>query len=84
MSALEIHVEEIYAGYSVRCYRHRTGDELPIELRDTDVPPYECCDCVSARDEQISESLNFQQRMDLGIGEFERYGESERSAGDAS
>jgi hypothetical protein len=76
MSALEIRVEYNYAAYLVRCYRHRTGDELPLELRDTDIPPYECCDCVSVRDEQIAESLSFQERMDLGVGEFERFGET--------
>lgn len=74
MSALEFSATDDYAGYNVRCYRHRTGDELPIELRDTDIPPYECCDCVFLRDEHIRESLEFQDRMDRGSGEFERHG----------
>jgi hypothetical protein len=76
MSGLEFCASEYDAGASTRCFRHRTGDELPIELRVTDVPPYECCDCVAERDQHIEDSLRFQERMELGIGEFERYGES--------
>jgi hypothetical protein len=76
MTVVEFRPTEIYAGYSARCWRHLTGEDLPIELRDTDIPPYECCDCVTERDERIEESLRFQSRMELGIGEFERFGES--------
>jgi hypothetical protein len=67
---------EPYASRMVRCYRHRTGDEVPAELRDADVPPYECCDCIQLRDEHLQHSLDFQDRMDRGIGEFERRGGS--------
>jgi len=76
MSALEFRALEDYAGYSTRCYRHRTGWEPPAELRETDVPPYECCDCVTERDHHIDDSLRFQERMNNRIGEFERFGET--------
>lgn len=76
MSALEFRPSEYDAGYHTRCFQHRTGDELPIELRETDVPPYECCDCVTERGQHIEDSLRFQERMERGIAEFERYGES--------
>ena len=65
---------ELYAGHLVRCYRHRTGDQIPYELRHTDIPAYECCDCVQLRDEHVQQSLDFQDRLDRGIGEFERHG----------
>jgi hypothetical protein len=74
MSALEFRATED-SGYSTRCYRHRTGWEVPAELRATDVPPYECCDCVDERDQRIEDSLRFQERMNRGTGEFERFGE---------